>query len=350
MSQEMIVNIEGKEIERMKYRNQPVVTLRMIDELHQRPEGTARKAFNRHRNRFIENIDFFEVPYEEWEQIADGHEDAAVRNEISSDEISTVRYTNSRDKGQRNSIKFITESGYLMIVKPFKDDLAWKIQRALVQSYFTAHEERLRAEGMLMPVETQLKPAEPECDIPLEMLASKMTAAMQIAQTLGIEGHRAALSANRAVRKATGYDCIEIMDAKNLFKRPEKQLELPIQNTSNGGTRGESEAAKQLELPILTGEKSGKGIKNEKSESDSPTPMQAVGCFVEDMCIIGSDCEISKEELFYCYTRYCSRNGYTIQDDAKFLEALFQVITDITMRQSKIKGLCLDAARYAELV
>lgn len=35
----------------------------------------------------------------------------------------------------------ITETGYLMLVKSFTDDLAWKVQRELVDSYF-----RVRAE------------------------------------------------------------------------------------------------------------------------------------------------------------------------------------------------------------
>ena len=30
----------------------------------------------------------------------------------------------------------ITESGYLMLVKSFTDDLAWKVQRELVNTYF----------------------------------------------------------------------------------------------------------------------------------------------------------------------------------------------------------------------
>ncbi|MDC4242763.1 hypothetical protein NE398_21855, partial [Clostridium tertium] len=32
----------------------------------------------------------------------------------------------------------ITESGYLMLVKSLQDDLAWKVQRELVNNYFRA--------------------------------------------------------------------------------------------------------------------------------------------------------------------------------------------------------------------
>ncbi|MCI8536772.1 MAG: hypothetical protein HFG68_14640 [Hungatella sp.] len=36
-----------------------------------------------------------------------------------------------------NGLILITESGYLMLVKSFSDDLAWDIQRQLVRKYFT---------------------------------------------------------------------------------------------------------------------------------------------------------------------------------------------------------------------
>lgn len=39
-----------------------------------------------------------------------------------------------------NSLILITESGYLMLVKSFTDDLAWKVQRELVNSYFKLRE------------------------------------------------------------------------------------------------------------------------------------------------------------------------------------------------------------------
>lgn len=35
----------------------------------------------------------------------------------------------------------ITESGYLMLVKSFTDDLAWRVQRELVKGYFRAKEQ-----------------------------------------------------------------------------------------------------------------------------------------------------------------------------------------------------------------
>lgn len=41
------------------------------------------------------------------------------------------------DVRQQNDITLLTESGYLMLVKSFTDDLAWQVQRQLVKFYFS---------------------------------------------------------------------------------------------------------------------------------------------------------------------------------------------------------------------
>lgn len=91
------VTINNKQLPEVEYRGQRVVTLKMIDEVHQRPEGTARKRFNDNKCRFVEGEDYF------------------VRN---SDEAREMGVT------APNGIIFLTESGYLMLVKSFTDDLA----------------------------------------------------------------------------------------------------------------------------------------------------------------------------------------------------------------------------------
>ncbi|OSM07623.1 hypothetical protein MAIT1_05002 [Magnetofaba australis IT-1] len=48
----------------------------------------------------------------------------------------------------------LTQSGYLMLVKSFTDDLAWRVQRELVNRYFhaapvsTAHQAYLMAKAI----------------------------------------------------------------------------------------------------------------------------------------------------------------------------------------------------------
>lgn len=102
------VNVVIKE-----YQGQRVVTLKDIDTVHQRPDGTARRNFNTNKQHFIEGVDYFKIqPYE----------------------IRTVGITSP------NGGTVVTESGYLMLVKSFTDDLSWDVQRELVNTYFKVKE------------------------------------------------------------------------------------------------------------------------------------------------------------------------------------------------------------------
>lgn len=58
------------------------------------------------------------------------------RNEVGTNFVSTFGFDNSAPSGY-----LITETGYLMLVKSFTDDLAWKVQRELVDTYFKARQE-----------------------------------------------------------------------------------------------------------------------------------------------------------------------------------------------------------------
>lgn len=97
-----------------EYRGQRVVTLRDIDEVHQRPEGTAGRNFRANRDHFIEGTDYFAI-------------------DLTNDEI---RRQFGAGKNAGRTLTVVTESGYLMLVKSFTDDLAWTVQRELVNSYF----------------------------------------------------------------------------------------------------------------------------------------------------------------------------------------------------------------------
>ena len=96
-----------------EYNNVRVVTFKDIDMVHERPDGTARKRFNDNKKYFIEGEDFYK---------------------ISPSEFRTA--IGDMDRRQQNDVTLITESGYLMLVKSFTADLAWKVQRELVNTYF----------------------------------------------------------------------------------------------------------------------------------------------------------------------------------------------------------------------
>lgn len=113
----LTVTINKTELPIKEYHGQRVVTLKEIDTVHNRPDGTARRNLNANKDHFIEGTDFF------------------VLDQPS--EIRTLGFERPQG-GTPQSVTLITESGYLMLVKSFTDDLAWAVQRQLVNTYFRA--------------------------------------------------------------------------------------------------------------------------------------------------------------------------------------------------------------------
>lgn len=93
----------------VEYGGMRVMTLGMMDAVHKRADGTARRNFNENKSRLIEGEDYF------------------VRNSSEARELGYVA---------PNGLALLTETGYSMLVKSFTDDLAWEVQRQLVRSYF----------------------------------------------------------------------------------------------------------------------------------------------------------------------------------------------------------------------
>lgn len=117
-----LVMIGNQEVVIKEYDGKRVVTFKDIDRVHERPEGTARKRFNDNRKHFIEGEDFYKVKCSE------------VRPFFGQ--------TPPNGFNPEADITLITETGYLMLVKSFTDDLAWKVQRQLVNRYFRKEEEK----------------------------------------------------------------------------------------------------------------------------------------------------------------------------------------------------------------
>ena len=122
----------------VEYQGQRVVTFAMIDEAHQRPKGTASAAFRRHRDRFTIGKHYFELNAG---QIRDeikvtGYVRRTGLDGSASTDIKR-RWIVSDLFPVKSSHGFvITELGYLLLTKPFNDDLAWLIQERLVENYF----------------------------------------------------------------------------------------------------------------------------------------------------------------------------------------------------------------------
>lgn len=111
-----IVAIGETSIPVIEYRGKRVVTLAIMDHTHQRAEGTARKRFNDHKDKVAEEEDYYRLTFQE----------------VTS--LSEFRTAGIQANSQ--GLIVLTQSGYLMLVKSFTDDLAWKVQRELVNRYF----------------------------------------------------------------------------------------------------------------------------------------------------------------------------------------------------------------------
>lgn len=124
-----LVHIGNSDISIKEYKGKRVVTFKDIDMVHGRPDGTARKRFADNRKRFVENEDFFILKPSDLENI-ELSEKRTLENSVTSN-FGTV---------------LITEQGYLMLVKSFTDDLAWDVQRQLVNGYFRTNDTMNRSQ------------------------------------------------------------------------------------------------------------------------------------------------------------------------------------------------------------
>jgi len=125
-----LIKIGNQAISTKEFKGQRVVTFKDIDLVHERSEGTAKRNFNTNKERFIENEDFFFVK----------------PTDIQTYEIRTSEINNA-------GTYLITEQGYLMLVKSFTDDTAWRVQRKLINTYFRAKKPKTAIELMELQFE-----------------------------------------------------------------------------------------------------------------------------------------------------------------------------------------------------
>lgn len=162
-------------IEKKEFDGQMVVTLKDIDTLHQKPEGTAKRNFNQNKKHFIEGVDYYR---------------------LAASQLYEIRTVENQESGIRsnNGGYVFTQTGYLMIVKSFTDDLSWEIQRRLVNGYFAA--QRVEMTFMGTPVVTMMEAAR-ALNIPYNTLTHRFTAPaiysqMRMGDALLLEGRNLA--------------------------------------------------------------------------------------------------------------------------------------------------------------
>lgn len=139
-----------------EYKGKRVVTLKEIDQCHGRPDGTAKRNFQQNKQHLIDGIDYFTVK----------------PSDVQKNEFRTFEIPN-------RGLTLLTESGYLMLVKSFTDDLAWDVQRQLVNTYFrnqglTSTEIKVCDESTDKIIDAYL----PQADEPTRMLLGATFMAM----------------------------------------------------------------------------------------------------------------------------------------------------------------------------
>ncbi len=135
-----VQTIGNQELEIKVFNGQRVVTFKDIDLVHERAEGTAGRNFRENKDKFIVNEDYFYLTGNELRQLK-----------------QTTNFVGSNAK----EFILLTEQGYLMLVKSFTDDLAWKVQRQLVNNYFKGTKQENNQSAQPKPqVDTKAKEIE----------------------------------------------------------------------------------------------------------------------------------------------------------------------------------------------
>lgn len=106
-----LVRIHNTDITPLESEGQRVITLDMMDTVHERPTGTAGRTFRKNQARLREGKHYFRRSASEAHQLG----------------ITAP-----------NGLVLLSETGYLMLVKSFRDELAWQIQEQLIDGYFRA--------------------------------------------------------------------------------------------------------------------------------------------------------------------------------------------------------------------
>ena len=134
----MLVKINNNDVMVKEFQGQRVVTAWDIAKVHNREVKRINEIFKNNIDKFILKEDYFLLtPIEFFESFKTVQD--FIPNNVKE-------------------IPLFTESGYLMLVKTFTDDLSWKVQRELIKGYFIAKEmvrpltpaEQLLAQAQLM--------------------------------------------------------------------------------------------------------------------------------------------------------------------------------------------------------
>ena len=117
-----IVTINNHDVGIREYDGQRVVTFEMIEKLHKKQAGAARKRFSENKEYFIEGKHYYMLQEKEAQTFL---------KTFVCDESSQAKNIN-----KVRSLVVFTLKGYLHLVKSFSDELSWQIHDELIDGYF----------------------------------------------------------------------------------------------------------------------------------------------------------------------------------------------------------------------
>lgn len=171
-----VVQIADTEVQQITYKGEPVVTFAMVDEIHQRADGTASRNFRDNRERFEDGKDFI------------------------TEKLDVLRrgFPGAFPVRGGGDVILLTERGYLKLVKPMQDDRAWEVQGEMIDCYF-----KVKRAGLPPSPAVRLDKA--------REVRLTSTRAERFGRMMGLSGNALAVSVNQMTKALTGFDCMEAM-------------------------------------------------------------------------------------------------------------------------------------------
>lgn len=120
------IMIQNQEIQIKEYNGKRVVTFKDVAKVHGIDFENVKRNFTNNKHHFIESQDFYLISRNEFREKFSPNEKL-----IGNPNVKMV---------------LLTESGYLMAVKSLTDDLAWEVQRELINCYFRIKQETVNEE------------------------------------------------------------------------------------------------------------------------------------------------------------------------------------------------------------
>lgn len=160
-----LITLHDNKMPLVEYQGQRVVTFAMIDEAHQRPKGTASAAFRRHRTRFTLGKHYFELDADDIRNGLKATADVKRRQMEEKKTTGGTKVTQLLDElfpSHTKSGIVVTEMGYLLLVKPFTDELSWQIQEQLIEAYFRPSPHFSDIRPVLIPSLAELEAMPPQ--------------------------------------------------------------------------------------------------------------------------------------------------------------------------------------------